>query len=258
MQIELVNHYLFEDKTEFKGSTVKRQLDILLMVIDGSCSILPENKDKPYIVGKNEIFFIPANTEFKREIISALTYYHISFYAQADHPFRISLPVGKIILPPEQTLAIFNSMHRAAHMPDNRELISHIVEHILAEDYLFSKKRKKELNHLSDEVLNTINYMNKNLSKKIDIDDLAARVYLSNSGLAWKFKQELNTTPSQYLIMLRLRYAKQLLLNHDYTVTKISEMCGYSNPYYFTNVFHNYCGMSPTDFRKHYLKGAQK
>ena len=65
---------------------------------------------------------------------------------------------------------------------------------------------------------------------------------------------ELNTTPSRYLSILRLRHAKQLLLHYPYSITEISEMCGYSNPYYFTNAFRGYTGMSPTDFRKHYLK----
>ena len=96
--------------------------------------------------------------------------------------------------------------------------------------------------------------MRKNFDKRIDMDELAKEVFLSHSGLIWKFKRELNTTPSNYLGILRLRYAKQLLLNYPYSITEISEMCGYSNPYYFTNAFHRAFGMSPTDFRKHYLK----
>ena len=75
--------------------------------------------------------------------------------------------------------------------------------------------------------------MRKNFDKKIDMDELAKRVFLSHSGLIWKFKKELNTTPSNYLKILRLRYAKQLLLNYSYSVTEISEMCGFANPYYF-------------------------
>ena len=86
------------------------------------------------------------------------------------------------------------------------------------------------------------------------MDELAAHVFLSHSGLIWKFKNELNTTPSNYLIILRLQHAKQLLLNYSYNITEISEMCGYQSPYYFTKAFHRHVGMSPTQFRKYHLK----
>ena len=172
---------------------------------------------------------------------------------QADHPFRMALPTGKLELPNEQSTSIFNSMKRVILMPDNRELLEHMIEHVLTEHYLFCKTDKVHARPLSEEVLDTIRYMNRHLSEKLDMDALAARVYLSHTGLIWKFRQELNTTPSKYLILLRLRYAKQLLLDHDYTVTEIAETCGYANPYYFTNAFHAYTGMSPTEFRKAHL-----
>ena len=90
------------------------------------------------------------------------------------------------------------------------------------------------------------------------MDELASRVYLSHTGLIWKFKQELGTTPSQYLILLRLRHAKQLLLNPPYSITEIAELCGYANPFYFANAFRKHVGMSPTEFRKYYMGGANK
>ena len=48
---------------------------------------------------------------------------------------------------------------------------------------------------------------------------------------------------------IRLRYAKQLLMEGALSVAEISERCGYSNPYYFTNVFKENFGQSPTAFR---------
>ena len=123
--------------------------------------------------------------------------------------------------------------------------------------YLFVKTKKTSFRNFSEEITSTVNYMNRNLDKKLDMDELAARVYLSHSGLIWKFRKELDTTPLQYLNMLRLRNAKQLLLNHSYSITEISEMCGYSTPYYFTNLFHKHLGMSPTEFRNFYLKNGK-
>ena len=148
-------------------------------------------------------------------------------------------------------------LDRAFVLPENRELLTHIIAHIFAENYLFGDNKIKKAAFFSDEVEKTIRYMRKNFDKKINIEDLAERVFLSHSGLIKKFKRELNTTPSNYLQILRLRYAKQLLLNRPYSITEISEMCGYASPFYFTNTFRRSFGMSPSDFRKHYLSEKQ-
>ncbi len=253
MQIELINQYHLENLTKFKQTELRRQWDSLILVVSGTYSILPEGRKKPILLHEREIAFIPTGTLFSRSLEPPITYYHISFRADAEHPFRFSLPPCKLVLPAEQTASIFESMSQAFLIPNNRELITHIVEHIFVENYLFGKTNRASFRPLSEEVLSTVRYMNQNLAEPIDMDMLAARVYLSHTGLIWKFRHELGTTPSQYLILLRLRYAKQLLLNHPYSITEIAALCGYTNPYYFTNAFHRYAGMSPTAFRKHYL-----
>lgn len=254
MQIDLINHIHRENVAEFKTTVLKRQWNILILITGGEYSIQLENRAKPIVFKAGDVAFIPSNLQFQREAITPVSYYHIAFYSQADHPFYLSTGAGRLNMPETQRDAIFKSVEYAFLLPNNKELMTHIIERVFVENYLFGKSKKKTLMPISDEVAGTINYMNRNLGMKIDIDELAARVYLSHTGLIWKFKKELDTTPSQYLNMLRLRYSKQLLLNHAYSITEISEMCGYSNPYYFTNLFHKYTGMSPTEYRKLYLK----
>ena len=254
MKIELINQWYGENKTQFKTQTLKSNWDILILVASGTYSVLPAGRKKPTLIRTNEILFIPAHTELFRELLETTTYYHISFRSDAEHPFRLSLPFCKFSLPEEQVTAIFKSVSRAFLMPNNRELITHTIEHIFYENYLFGKARQVDFRPLSEEVLGTIRYMNRNLDQQIDMEALAARVFLSHTGLIWKFKHELGTTPSQYLILLRMQQAKQLLLDaHTYSITEIAEMCGYSNPFYFTNAFHRYAGMSPSQFRREHL-----
>ena len=254
MEIHLINQHYIENRSEFKINTLKRKWDMLILVTEGEYDIYLREKQKRIVLKKGDIMLLPAGMEIDRDILSPLSFYHISFYPQADHPFYLSAAVGKLKLPEEQRNAIFKTLESAFALPDNHELIVHIVEHIFAESYLFGKKEKVKFKPFSEEVEKAIKYMRKNFDKRIDMDELAEEVFLSHSGLIWKFKRELNTTPSKYLGILRLQYAKQLLLNYPYSITEISEMCGYSNPYYFTNAFHRAFGMSPTDFRKHYLK----
>ena len=253
MQIDLIHQSYHECLDEFKVTNIKRKWDILFLVEAGEYSIHIKGERKPFVLTKNEIALIPAGIEFDREVKSAVTYYHISFYPQGDHPFYLSASAGKLKLPEGQVESVLKSIKRAYLLPDNGELITHMVERIFAENYLFGGTEKTKFKPFSEEIENTIRYMRKNLDKKIDTDELADRVFLSHVGLINKFKQELNTTPSNYLYLLRMRSAKRLLLNYSYSITEISEMCGYQNPYYFTNSFRRYTGMSPSAFRKYHL-----
>ena len=254
MQLELINQTYLEERTEFKQRTIKRKWDILILVVEGEYSVRVSETQCSLVLKKNDIMFLPANMEIERGILSPLTCYHLTFCPQAEHPFYLAASAGKLNLPNEQRAAIFQMLEHAFDLPDNRELLTHIISHVFAENYLFGNDKAVKSKPFSDEVEHAIRYMRRNLDKKIDMDELAERVFLSHSGLIWKFKQELNTTPSNYLKILRFRYAKQLLLNYSYSITEISEMCGYANPYYFTNAFHGFFGMSPSEFRKHYLK----
>ena len=158
--------------------------------------------------------------------------------------------MATLVLPSEQMNAILRAMEHIAPLPHNRRLLEHIAERIIVENYLFCRNERVNAAPLSVEVREAVTYMRRNLSRRIDIDELAERVYLSHNGLLWKFKKELGATPSDYLKLLRLRNAKDLLLNESFSITRVSEMCGYSSPYYFTNVFHRHYGMSPTEFRR--------
>ena len=81
------------------------------------------------------------------------------------------------------------------------------------------------------------------------MDQLAELVHLSHVGLLWKFKHSTGTTLTEYLTGLRMKYAKELLLAGNLSVSQVADLCGYSNPYYFSNVFHNHFGVSPSKYR---------
>ena len=252
MEIELISQLYRQDLTEFKYPVFTSKYSALILVEKGECQLRLKGQKAPILLKENEIAFVPPSTEMERRALSPLSFCHFTFSVGADHPFYRAMPVGKLLLPAEKAQNILQSAGRAALLPDNRELITHIIAHAFAEQYLFGGAKE---NKLSEEVMRTVSYIQNHLDQPLDIDDLAARVFLSHSGLIWKFKKELGTTPSQYIGIQRLRFAKQLLLqNPRYTVTQIAELCGYSSPFYFTNRFREYSGMSPTEFRRRHLE----
>lgn len=64
------------------------------------------------------------------------------------------------------------------------------------------------------------------------------------------FKQETGKTFVEYLNMIRLLKAENLLTSTNYSIAYIAESVGMSNVTYFNRVFKNHYGETPTVYRK--------
>ena len=67
------------------------------------------------------------------------------------------------------------------------------------------------------------------------------------------FKKEVGVTPLEYMTGLRMKKAESMLSSawsRDYSVAEVAEMCGYSDPLYFSRVFNKRFGCSPSAFAK--------
>jgi len=66
------------------------------------------------------------------------------------------------------------------------------------------------------------------------------------------FKKEMGCTPIDYLNKVRISNAKNLLNNNFYqknlSISTISSMCGFLDPFYFSRSFKKHTGMSPSEW----------
>lgn len=62
------------------------------------------------------------------------------------------------------------------------------------------------------------------------------------------FKKTFKMSPVRFVTKMRIDYAKELLVTNRRSVSEIAEMCGFSNTYYFSNVFKKQTGFSPTQY----------
>ena len=60
------------------------------------------------------------------------------------------------------------------------------------------------------------------------------------------FKKTFKLSPVRFVTKMRIDYAKELLVTNRWSVSEIAEMCGFSNTYYFSNVFKKQTGFSPS------------
>ena len=96
-----------------------------------------------------------------------------------------------------------------------------------------------------------IDYINENFLKgKISVGHLADICKISESYLKKLFVKKFGLPPAKYIIQLRTNYACDLLQSGLYNITKVAEMCGYADIYYFSHQFKEYIGVSPTEYKR--------
>ena len=90
---------------------------------------------------------------------------------------------------------------------------------------------------------------NENYNKPLCIEDYAAKHHMSVSWFIRNFKEYTESTPTQYILSLRISNAQTLLESTNYNITEIAEIVGYDNPFYFSRLFKKQSGVSPSEFR---------
>ena len=100
------------------------------------------------------------------------------------------------------------------------------------------------------EVDRAVEYMNSSLGSKITVDDLARAAHMSGSHFSRIFRKETGQSPMEYLLGIRLKRVKKLLLAGDLTVTEIAHSCGFSSAAYLSDRFSRAFGKTPSGFRK--------
>jgi signal transduction histidine kinase/AraC-like DNA-binding protein len=94
-----------------------------------------------------------------------------------------------------------------------------------------------------------------NLSNdKFNVDDICKIIGISRVQLYRKVKALFGCSITDYILNRRLKKAKYLLNNENFTISEISYMVGFSNPNYFSSVFKGKYGCSPSEFKKNKLK----
>jgi TolB-like protein/AraC-like DNA-binding protein/Tfp pilus assembly protein PilF len=88
-------------------------------------------------------------------------------------------------------------------------------------------------------------------NEKFGSEELAREAGMSHTNLNRKLKIISNQNVSQFIREIRLKKAKELLLNTDLTIAEISYRVGFGSPTYFSRCFHEYYGVAPGESRNH-------
>jgi AraC-like DNA-binding protein len=96
--------------------------------------------------------------------------------------------------------------------------------------------------------------MERALREKLGMEDLAAKLGLSEEHFIRLFRAELGMTPFQYYTRLKIEAACGLLSGGYLPVGRVAEYFGFENQFHFARVFKKCTGLSPTEYRRTYAR----
>lgn len=91
-------------------------------------------------------------------------------------------------------------------------------------------------------------YLNENFKEPLTVETLSEYFGYSRSRFSHLFKANLGYSLPRYLNTLRIRYAAELLLSTDMTVTQIALESGFNNTHTFYTAFRSVFNQTPAEF----------
>ena len=118
-----------------------------------------------------------------------------------------------------------------------------------------SKKENKDSQQKDRMIVSITKYLQNHLQEDVSLNVLAQEFHLNAQYISQLFKSEIGVGFLTYLTNIRMEHAKKLLLSTDDAISDISDQCGYNDYRVFTKVFKKKEGITPSQFRRDFLKG---
>lgn len=102
-----------------------------------------------------------------------------------------------------------------------------------------------------------VEMIQKGYAGSMSLDDVATRLGVSSEYFSQLFSRQMAITFTSYLKHYRVDAAKRLLLERRWKAQDVAAMTGYQNAKYFSRVFREVTGMSPSEFVAQYADTSE-
>ncbi|KRF08048.1 hypothetical protein ASG89_16570 [Paenibacillus sp. Soil766] len=236
--------------------------DMLFVVTQGRGILCIDNQAIPikpnqsfYIAGSNpiEVMLESDFIEFYLLVIRRVTFskkkgsWHCANAASDPSLFqtgKLQLKQGK------QHLESIEQLYEECRSRSVKELSIQLKFQTLIQEMPGEVLEPIELEDASKGIDQSITYMYKHFSHKIKLETLSDIAGLTPTSYSRSFKKAKNMSPVEYLNHIRIDASKELLQQDDPSIKDISSAVGFGNEFYFSRMFKNSFGISPTMYIK--------
>jgi two-component system response regulator YesN len=143
----------------------------------------------------------------------------------------------------ERMEEFFSDINHITDMETVENWMSSVVVEITETVAHIYESRSKTL------IKKALRFIEENYNSQLSYKDVANEVFISPSYFLSLFKQETGYTFVDYLTVLRIEKAKEMLLTSDMTITQIADNTGFNNSNYFSRIFKKITGIRARDYR---------
>ena len=260
-QINTDIHFYGKEKClpnySFKGNNI-REHNIIHFITEGCGTFHLAGKESVELK-KGDIFLIPKGVPcfYQADSLNPWTYFWIGFSGiNSSEAFSRSLLEEAGFLSLTKTSPFTNSLKTLFDLLDsiekNQDLL---IESIMYQMFYYLSqefpKTKEENNSLSKNLFNeALSYIKENYQEGINVTDVSDYLNISRGYLYALFKKYGKISPNEYIFLIRMEKAKQLLIYSNHSLNKISLMIGYRDYFTFSKAFKKQFGITPSAYRK--------
>jgi len=152
----------------------------------------------------------------------------------------------------QEFLAIFSDLINTIESENVliQKLASFHLINLLGITYTSVLNSNNNLSHKERIIRKMQNVIHDQWNKNIDFKELSSDFGISYSWFRKSFKEVFNTSPNQYLLMLKIRNAAKIIQESNLPISKIAFECGFNSEFYFSKIFKQKMDLNPSDIRK--------
>ena len=223
---------MFPPNAHHYGSGEKYRAQIGIVSFEASSPILFENHSKVITLSK-----------FEKELLSDIITGGVDIFIPAS---------------PESGLT--GLVPREEISTTELQKLKHKLEMLLTEICLGNETDTKgtvgtnKSNYIKTQFEEIEDYLKANIDKNFTLEDLSREFSISTSKIKLLFKEECDESPIAHFTSLKIKKAKQLIRESSLNFTQISESLGFTYVHYFSKVFKEKTGQTPTEYAKSIYK----
>lgn len=276
MQLILLNIGYAIHNADWNYKNVRSPFARIYLVKEGSARLhLPGNRIQD--LRPNHLYMIPPFTMHSYECTNHFALYYIHIYDNQKSDYSIledlmypveikaknidELLVERLFtINPDSALnhndpkkydnttnlikTINNQINRATHeLLETNGILFQLLSH-----FMVYSKDKYDI--VDNRILRVVKYIRNNIHKDISIEELKDMCCLSKDHFIRLFKNDLQETPTQYIIQRKIERAQLMLITSDLLIKDIAYELSFENLSYFNRLFKKATGLTPSDYRK--------
>lgn len=216
--------------------TYEAEQEMLRMVREGDLSF-EQHMEKIALMGNMGKLGNEPCRQFKNAVLVCITLFS-----------RAAIEGG---LSPETSMTLtdyyFQSVEACRTIPELTE-----IARTMQKDFVMRVHKCRKNSAYSKTVQLCRNYIDAHVEENFKLSDLAGQLGYADYYLSKKYKQETGTTINEYTREARLNRACFLLANTELEIREISDRLFFHAPSYFTKLFREAYGQTPSEYREMY------